>query len=105
MRRDWITRVFRSSVQRSVHTGIMRQPTRVLFHCAKMIYGTHKYPGSPHSGLMRQPAKDRSVWDILKFLLAVCHSRPVKKMASVSELSLLGFTSCSMQHVSNQAMV
>ena len=62
----------------------MRQPTRVLFHCAKMIYGTHKYPGSPHSGLMRQPAKEESVWGILTFILVVCHSGHVRNMASVS---------------------
>ena len=28
----------------SPHRGLMRQPATVLFLCAEMIYGAHRYP-------------------------------------------------------------
>ena len=33
----------------SPHRGLMRQPARVLFHCAKIVYGTQENPWSPRT--------------------------------------------------------
>ena len=31
------------------HRELMRQPARVQFHCAKILYGTHKIARSPRT--------------------------------------------------------
>ena len=50
----------------SSHSGLMRQPARVLFHCANDIWNPAETPVSPHSGLMRQPTMEGSVWNIME---------------------------------------
>ena len=44
-----IASVMLTNTSSSLHGGLMRQPTRVVFHCAKIIYGSQTNPYGPRT--------------------------------------------------------